>query len=93
MPQSKPFVRKDAIGEATKGTLIVGGMGLMLSAIQNSLAKQNVGAFGVITRTGATIGIFGIYSPRGGAGGWRGGEARRKPARYRFILAAETREI
>ncbi|KAI5806348.1 hypothetical protein EDC01DRAFT_626430 [Geopyxis carbonaria] len=52
------FERRDAIGQAVRGTLIVGGVGTMLSAIQNSLSKQNVGAFGVITRTGGTIGMF-----------------------------------
>ena len=54
------FERRDAIGLGVKGTLILGGLGTMLSAVQNSLNKQNVGAFGVITRTGATIGIFGM---------------------------------
>ena len=58
--QFKPFERKDAIGQGVKGTLIVGGVGAMLSAVQNSLAKENVGAFGVITRTGGTVAMFGM---------------------------------
>lgn len=60
-PESRPFVRRDAVGLATKGTLILGGAGLFMSAIQNTLTKQNVGMFGVITRTGGTVGIFGKW--------------------------------
>ncbi|CCX15594.1 Tim17/Tim22/Tim23/Pmp24 family-domain-containing protein [Pyronema domesticum] len=52
------FERKDAVGQGVKGTLIVGGVGAIMSGIQNSLSKQNIGAMGVITKTGATIGIF-----------------------------------
>ncbi|KAI5817072.1 hypothetical protein BZA77DRAFT_337974 [Pyronema omphalodes] len=52
------FERKDAIGQGAKGALIVGGVGAIMSGIQNSLSKQNIGAMGVITRTGGTIGIF-----------------------------------
>ncbi|KAH0605803.1 uncharacterized protein H6S33_004260 [Morchella sextelata] len=55
--ESRQFKRKDAIGLATKGTLIFGGAGLFMSAIQNTLTKQNVGAWGVITKTGGTVGI------------------------------------
>ncbi|KAF8250153.1 hypothetical protein K440DRAFT_597600 [Wilcoxina mikolae CBS 423.85] len=58
MAGGKPFERRDAIGQGVKGTLIVGGVGAILSGIQNSLSKQNIGAFGVITRTGGTIAIF-----------------------------------
>lgn len=39
--------------------MIVGGAGLFLSAVQNSLTRQNVTGWGVLTRTGGTIGIFG----------------------------------
>ena len=59
MSEQKRFERRDALGLGVKGALIVGGVGTMLSGVQNSLAKQNVGVFGVITRTGGTIGIFG----------------------------------
>ena len=58
MAGSVPFERRDAIGQGTKGALLVGGVGAMMSGIQNSLAKQNLGAFGIITRTGGTIAIF-----------------------------------
>ncbi|TGZ80239.1 NADH-ubiquinone oxidoreductase 213 kDa subunit [Ascodesmis nigricans] len=52
------FQRRDAIAASTKGAMITGGIGLTLSAVQNSLAKQNVGVTGVITRTGMTIVYF-----------------------------------
>ncbi|KAL8959098.1 MAG: hypothetical protein Q9193_003980 [Seirophora villosa] len=49
---------KDAIGAAARSTMITGGAGLFLSAVQNSLTRQNVTGWGVITRTGGTIGLF-----------------------------------
>ncbi|KAH8819631.1 hypothetical protein F5884DRAFT_659301 [Xylogone sp. PMI_703] len=49
---------KDAIGAAINGTLITGAAGAMLSAVQNTLAKRNVGPWGVFTRTGGTIAVF-----------------------------------
>ncbi|KAF8541937.1 NADH-ubiquinone oxidoreductase 213 kDa subunit [Trichophaea hybrida] len=58
MTGGKSFERRDAIGQGVKGTLIVSGVGAILSGVQNSLSKQNIGAFGVITRTGGTIAIF-----------------------------------
>ena len=42
--------------------MIVGGAGLFLSAVQNTLTRQNVTGWGVFTRTGGTIGMFGISS-------------------------------
>ncbi|KAI5793888.1 mitochondrial import inner membrane translocase subunit Tim17 family protein [Peziza echinospora] len=55
---SAQYVPKDALGLAVQGGLIVGGAGALLSATQNSLSKQNIGALGFITRTGSTIGLF-----------------------------------
>ncbi|KAF8461075.1 hypothetical protein BDZ91DRAFT_772931 [Kalaharituber pfeilii] len=54
-PQYEP---KDALGRGVQGTLVVGSAGALMSAVQNSLAKQNVGAIGFITRTGSTIAVF-----------------------------------
>ncbi len=50
---------KDAVKAAINGTLIVGAAGAMVSAVQNTLTKRRVGAWGVITRTGSTIATFG----------------------------------
>ncbi|KAK4611575.1 NADH-ubiquinone oxidoreductase [Fulvia fulva] len=49
---------KDAIGAAIKATLVTGGAGTFISTIQNTLTKQNVGAFGIFTRSGTTIATF-----------------------------------
>jgi len=49
---------KDAVGPAIQTTLITGGAGALVSAIQNTLTKQNVSAWGIFTRTGGTIGVF-----------------------------------
>ncbi|KAI1151321.1 hypothetical protein F4825DRAFT_366312 [Nemania diffusa] len=53
--EPKPFHSKDAIKSGIRGAVGGGGAGLLLSTIQNSLAKQNVGVWGVFTRTGGTI--------------------------------------
>jgi hypothetical protein len=50
---------KDAIAVATEAGLIVGGFGALFSGIQNTLARQNVGAKGFITRFGSTTTVFG----------------------------------
>ena len=57
---SQDYQPKDTIGETMRATAIAGGVGFAVSAVQNSLAKQNVGAMGVFTRTGGAIGHFGM---------------------------------
>jgi hypothetical protein len=49
----------DSLGDAVKATLVTGGAGLFISTRQNTLTKQNTGAWGVFTRSGSTIGVFG----------------------------------
>ncbi|KAJ5109240.1 Mitochondrial inner membrane translocase subunit Tim17/Tim22/Tim23/peroxisomal protein PMP24 [Penicillium angulare] len=49
---------KDAISASMKATALTGTVGLMGSAVQNTLARRNVGALGVLIRSGGTIGIF-----------------------------------
>lgn len=61
---------KDAVGLAVQATLVMGGAGLTVSAIQNTLTRQNVTGWGVFTRTGGTIGYFGSLS----RGNWSAGE-------------------
>ena len=51
---------KDAIGRAVESTLIMGAAGLTVSAIRTSLTKENIGAWGVFTRGGGIIAIFGV---------------------------------
>lgn len=53
------YQSKDAVNIAIESTLILGAAGLTVSAIQNTLTKQNVSGWGVFTRSGGTIAIFG----------------------------------
>ncbi|KAK2737239.1 hypothetical protein FQN57_000406 [Myotisia sp. PD_48] len=48
----------DAINATIKTTLLTGTAGLFTSAVQNTLHKQNVGPWGIFTRTGGTIVLF-----------------------------------
>ncbi|KAI0007869.1 hypothetical protein F4779DRAFT_619177 [Xylariaceae sp. FL0662B] len=54
------YHQKDAIRSGVKGAMLGAGAGFIGSAVQNSLAKRNVGAFGVFSRTGGTIATFTI---------------------------------
>ncbi|KAI0458934.1 hypothetical protein F5B21DRAFT_499996 [Xylaria acuta] len=55
LAEERPFHSKDAVKSGLQGALVGGGAGFFISAMQNSLAKQNVGTWGVFTRTGGTI--------------------------------------
>ncbi|KAL1978756.1 hypothetical protein VTN31DRAFT_1615 [Thermomyces dupontii] len=57
-PEENVYQPKDAIASTMKITALTGGVGLLASAVQNTLTRQNVGPWGVLTRTGGTIGIF-----------------------------------
>lgn len=58
---SAGYQPKDALGAAIKATMVTGAAGTFISTIQNTLTKQNVGAFGIFTKTGGTIAVFGAY--------------------------------
>ena len=58
-----PYEPKDAIAQSTRSATFTGSAGLLLAAVQNTLARENVGAFGVFTRFGGTIALFGT-SPK-----------------------------
>jgi hypothetical protein len=64
MDEEASYEPKDAVQAAIKSTLITGSAGLLLAAVQNTLARQNIGALGVFTRFGGTIGLFGLNSTR-----------------------------
>ena len=56
IPEDSQFYQaQDAIASATRNGLIVGTAGLLMSAVQNSMQRANVGAFGIIGRFGGTI--------------------------------------
>lgn len=54
------FHPQDAIGQGMKTATYTAGAGLFFSAVQNSIAKHNVGTMGVLTRTGSSVALFGM---------------------------------
>ncbi|KAI8878023.1 hypothetical protein K501DRAFT_259404 [Backusella circina FSU 941] len=50
--------QKDTIADAGKAAAVAGGIGLIMSAMQNTVQKHTVGAKGVLTRTGGTVAFF-----------------------------------
>ncbi|MCJ1324641.1 hypothetical protein MMC10_001303 [Thelotrema lepadinum] len=56
--EEKTYQPKDAIAAATQASLITGGAGLFMSAVQSSLSRQNLGLLGVFTRTGGHAAVF-----------------------------------
>lgn len=64
--EETPYQPKDAIGGTIKATMITTGAGAFVSAIQNTLTKQNVGAMAIFSRTGSTIAVFGMRQSRSG---------------------------
>ncbi|KAI9316812.1 Tim17/Tim22/Tim23/Pmp24 family-domain-containing protein [Dichotomocladium elegans] len=48
----------DCLYDAVKTTAIAGSLGLVISAMQNTVQKHTEGAKGVLTRTGGTVGLF-----------------------------------
>ena len=53
------FEPQDAIAKSTRSVAITGGAGLLLAAVQNTVARENLGAMGVFTRFGGTVAMFG----------------------------------
>src|SRR5947209_19108759 len=54
-----PYEPKDAIAQSVRSATFTGSAGLLLAAVQNTLLRENVGAFGVFSRFGGTIALFG----------------------------------
>jgi hypothetical protein len=54
------YEARDAIFEAIRTGALTGAGGFLMSAVQNTVQKQNVGAMGVFTKYGGTTAIFGI---------------------------------
>ncbi|KAL3426219.1 Tim17/Tim22/Tim23 family protein [Phlyctema vagabunda] len=57
-PGQEQYHPKDAISAAINGSVVSGAAGAMVSAIQNTLTRRNVSAWGVVTRSGGTIAVF-----------------------------------
>lgn len=60
----EPFHPKNSVKSGTHGALVGGCAGFAASAVQNSLARTNVGAWGVFTRSGSTIATFSTFPRR-----------------------------
>jgi len=52
------FTPKDAISTSFDAAKLTGGAGLLVAAVQNTLLRENIGAFGVFTRFGSTVALF-----------------------------------
>jgi hypothetical protein len=60
---SPTYEPKHSLGYATKVGAQAAGVGAFVSAVQNALARHGQGATGILTRTGGTIGFFGMSLP------------------------------
>lgn len=58
-PQDVTFQPQDAIGKAIKNSAMLGGAGLFLAAVQNTVAKENIGMFGIFSKFGSSTALFG----------------------------------
>jgi hypothetical protein len=58
-PEAKQYQFKDAVSATIRTTAFMGGIGLFVSSVQNTLTKQNVTAWSVVTRFGGTTATFG----------------------------------
>lgn len=52
------YHEKPTLNNAMSGAVQAGTIGLVVSAVQNSMGKHKHGALGIFTRTGGTIGLF-----------------------------------
>lgn len=57
--EEKHYKPVDAVSAAVKGLGVVGGAGLLVASIQNTLTKRNTNAWGVFTKFGGTVATFG----------------------------------
>ena len=57
--QDETYEPQDAIAQTIPAAGIAGTAGLLASAVQNTLTRQNVGPMGVFTRTGGNIAVLG----------------------------------
>lgn len=66
-----PYEYQDALSRSTRSALITGAAGALLAAVQNTVARDQTSPFGVFTRFGGTIGIYGTIGRSSGpeAGG------------------------
>ena len=52
------YTPQDALGRSARSAMMTGAAGLFIASVQNTVAKEQIGAFGVFTRFGRTIGLL-----------------------------------
>ncbi len=64
---SPVYSPQDALARSARSAMMTGAAGLFIASVQNTMAKQQIGAFGVFTRFGRTVGIMSTIgtSPNG----------------------------
>lgn len=65
--QTPTFHAQDALANTASTTLQTTAVGAVIAGVQNTLRKQNVGAMGILTRSGGVIALFGAPALN-----WRG---------------------
>ena len=55
----REYVPQDTLSNTVTTTLQTTAAGAILAGVQNTLRRQNVGAMGIITRSGHIIAIYG----------------------------------
>jgi hypothetical protein len=60
--QQATFHPRDTIGNTGSTILQTTAIGAIIAGVQNTLRKQNVGAMGIITRSGGIIALYGAHA-------------------------------
>lgn len=53
-----PYQPKNAVKATLNTSMMTGAAGVAMSAVQNAIARDNIGAMGIFRRTGGTIASF-----------------------------------
>jgi hypothetical protein len=61
--QQPTYHPRDALHNAGSAALQTTAVGAVIAGVQNTLRKQNVGAMGILTRSGGVIALFGAQTP------------------------------
>lgn len=59
MAEETTFHPRDALSNTASTTLQTTAVGAIVAGVQNTLRKQNVGAMGILTRSGGIIALYG----------------------------------
>lgn len=59
--QTPSYHAVDALANTANTTLQTTAVGAVVAGVQNTLRKQNVGAMGIITRSGGVIALYGAW--------------------------------